>query len=214
MSESAGVTAVRCDVCGYEYPNPTQAAAEPPGTPCPECGATTGRHIDIAESDSIQVSDAFAPRIGIRDYIASQHLWTARREAWLCRKREDQLLNDGNFDPRHRSHAITAVLSAVAFLEAFINAIWQDAAESEPGNHTRLNHGIPDDAIAIMRELWTGKDDAERMLSPLGKFQVALVCAGHERMDQGAEPFQSADVLVELRNHLVHFKPQMALDRR
>ena len=31
MSESAGVTAVRCDVCGYEYPNPTQAAAEPPG---------------------------------------------------------------------------------------------------------------------------------------------------------------------------------------
>ena len=59
MSESAGVTAVRCDVCGYEYPNPTQAAAEPAGTPCPniECGATTGRQFDIAASDSIQVSE-------------------------------------------------------------------------------------------------------------------------------------------------------------
>jgi hypothetical protein len=59
------------------------------------------------------------PMIGIRDYMASQHLWTARREAWLCRKREDQLLNDGNLDRRHRSHAIAAVFSAVAFLEAF-----------------------------------------------------------------------------------------------
>ena len=59
MSESAGVTAVRCDVCGYEYPNPTQAAAELAGTPCPntECGATTGRQFDIAASDSIQVSE-------------------------------------------------------------------------------------------------------------------------------------------------------------
>jgi hypothetical protein len=57
VSESAGVTAVRCDVCGYEYPNPTQAAAEPPGTPCPECGATTGRHRYIAASDSIQISE-------------------------------------------------------------------------------------------------------------------------------------------------------------
>jgi hypothetical protein len=59
VSESARVTAVRCDVCGYEYPNPTQAAAEPAGTPCPntECCATTGRQFDIAASDSIEVSD-------------------------------------------------------------------------------------------------------------------------------------------------------------
>jgi hypothetical protein len=39
-----------------------------------------------------------------------------------------------------------------------------------------------------MRELWTGKEDAERMLSLLGKYQIALVCAGHQRMDPGDEP--------------------------
>ncbi len=44
--------------------------------------------------------------------------------------------------------------------------------------------------------------------SLLSKFQVALVCAGHERMDKGAEPYQSVDVLIDLRNELVHFKPQ------
>jgi hypothetical protein len=138
--------------------------------------------------------------------MASQHLWTARREAWLCRKREDQLLNDANLDRRHRSHAITAVLSAVAFLEAFINAVWQDAADSEPSKH--YTSGIPDDALATMRELWNGKDQAERMLSLLSTFQVALVCAGHERINPGAEPFQSVDVLVDLRDFLVHYKPQ------
>lgn len=148
------------------------------------------------------------PKIGVRDYMAGQHLWTARREAWLCRNREDQLLNDGNLDRRHRSHAITAVLSAVAFLEAFINAAWQDAADSKTGESTAYTNGIADDAIAIMRELWIGKDQAERMLSLLSKFQVALVGAGHERIDEGAEPFQSANLLVDLRNVLVHFKPQ------
>lgn len=148
------------------------------------------------------------PRIGVRDYMASQHLWTARREAWLCRAREEQLLNDGKLDRRHRSHAISAVLSAVAFLEAFINATWQDAADIEPGQETAYTTGISPEGLATMRELWNGTDQAERMLSVLSKFQVALVCAGHDRMDEGAEPFQSADLLVELRNVLVHFKPQ------
>lgn len=74
MSESAGVTAVRCDVCGYEYPNPTQAAAEPPGTPCPntECGSTTGRHVYIEVSDSIGVYDLVkynAKRSGEKPHI-------------------------------------------------------------------------------------------------------------------------------------------------
>jgi hypothetical protein len=59
VSESADLTSVRCDVCGYEYPNPAQAAAEPPGTPCPNpnCGATTGRSFYIVASDSIEIHD-------------------------------------------------------------------------------------------------------------------------------------------------------------
>jgi hypothetical protein len=59
-----------------------------------------------------------------------------------------------------------------------------------------------------MRELWNGKEKAERAMSTLSKFQVALVCAGHDRMAIGAEPYQSADVPIDLRNALVHFKPR------
>lgn len=148
--------------------------------------------------------------VSMRGYMANQHLWNARREAWLCGKREDMLVNqdERNIDRIHRSHAMTAALSAVAFLEAIVNEVWQDAADSKPGEHTPYTEGIPDNAVATMRELWNGKENAERMLSLLSKFQVALVCAGHDRMDKGAEPYQSVDVLVDLRNELVHFKPQ------
>ncbi len=33
----------------------------------------------------------------------------------------------------------------------------------EPGQHTAYTEGIPDAAIATMRELWNGKEKAERM---------------------------------------------------
>ena len=154
------------------------------------------------------------PTIGIRNYLAPSMLWTARREAWLCGQREQQLIAEGdiNVHYQHRSHAILCIMSAVAFLEAFVNAIWQDASEAEPGEHSHYTKGIPDAAMATMRELWTGREQAERAMSLLGKFQLALVCAGHPRMDTGAEPYQSVDTLVLLRNALVHFKPEWWLD--
>lgn len=146
--------------------------------------------------------------VSIRNYMAGQHLWNAQREAWLCRRREDQLLSEINADLTLRSHAMTAVLSAVSFLEAVANEAWQDAADVEPGKQTPYTDGMSDTAVATMRELWNGKENAERMLSLLSKFQVALVCGGHEPMDKGSEPYQSAAVLIGLRNALVHFRPR------
>lgn len=148
------------------------------------------------------------PRISVRDYMAGQHLWNARYEAWLCREREDKILTKAGVDRPHRSHAMAAVLSAVAFLEAMVNEIWQDAADSQPGQRTSHTQGISDPALTIMRELWTGKEHAERAMSTLSKYQLALVCAGQDRIIKGKEPYQSVDVLIDLRNELGHFKPR------
>ncbi|AYE95710.1 hypothetical protein C0J29_13755 [Mycobacterium paragordonae] len=152
----------------------------------------------------LTVEAKLSASVSIRNYLSGQHLWNARREAWLCRKREDLLLAEPNADLRLRSHAMASVLSAVAFLEAVANEVWQDAADRQPGHI----EGIPDTAVSTMRELWNGKDRAERMLSVLSKFQVALVCAGQAPMDRGSEPYQSANVLIGLRNALVHFTPR------
>jgi hypothetical protein len=46
-----GFVSTRCEHCRYEWPDPAAAATEAPGTPCPRCGATTGRLIDISLTD-------------------------------------------------------------------------------------------------------------------------------------------------------------------
>lgn len=150
----------------------------------------------------------------VREYFTNQQLWIARREAWLCDKREDALVATGNndMDRLHRSHVVTTISSAVAFLEALVNAIWQDASESAPGRHTPYTNGIPDTALAMMRELWNSKEGTERLMSLLSKFQLALTCAGLECMNEGAEPYQSVELLVSLRNALTHYKPHSPSD--
>jgi len=58
MSESEHVTAVRCDECEYEFPDPQQAATpERQRDPCPKCGATIGRHVFVAASDAMQARE-------------------------------------------------------------------------------------------------------------------------------------------------------------
>lgn len=52
MEEEIGAVSGKCTECDYEFPYPSEAAAEPAGTPCPCCGATAGRAFVINASDS------------------------------------------------------------------------------------------------------------------------------------------------------------------
>ena len=74
---------------------------------------------------SIQINFHTHVTASVRPGFTVQHLWTARRAAWLCKQREQYLVDTDyrNIDRQHRSHAITAVLSAVAFVEAFVNDV-------------------------------------------------------------------------------------------
>ena len=42
----------------------------------------------------------------------------------------------------------------------------------------------------------------------LDRFQLALYVLGKAPLDQGAQPYQGAELLVSLRNALVHYKPR------
>ncbi len=42
----------------------------------------------------------------------------------------------------------------------------------------------------------------------LSKFQIIIFVQRGSTLDQGARPYQDADALTQLRNGLVHFKPQ------
>jgi hypothetical protein len=90
----------------------------------------------------------------IRDYMAVHHLWAAQRWARMCDEAESKLVADGNneMDFGHRSLAVAAIMSSVAFLEAFINEFYADAAS--PGAVTYRTEGLSAAVLAPVAQSW------------------------------------------------------------
>ena len=140
-----------------------------------------------------------------RHYLASEHLWAATVNAARCRELEDVLKGHGlATHPTHRACAVSAVMSSVAFLEALVNEIFQDAAENASGRVERLTQ----QCRVLMKEYWVSADRT----SLLNKYQMGLLFARGEKMDRGCAPTQDATLLIALRNALVHFGPSWHSD--
>lgn len=129
----------------------------------------------------------------------------------LAEARETELLAEGfrGIDRALRTYAVAAIFQSVAFLEAYANGVWGDAAVADPTNPpsiVQLN-GLSIDALRRMKELWNTQR-VERALSVVEKFQVALTCVDQDRIDMGTEPGQTVAAIIRLRNDLMHNKPK------
>ncbi|NLG45908.1 hypothetical protein [Gordonia sp. (in: high G+C Gram-positive bacteria)] len=163
--------------------------------------------IGSARSEAV----AFAPLVSVRNYMAPEHLWSARYAARMCGEIEGRLKGTGELHRPHRSYVISAVLSSVAFMETYINEVLQDLADSEPGEIDSRCAGIAEQSAAILREMWNPPGERIGWLeraSILDKYRVSLAACGAEPFEKGAWPYQSAKKLIDLRNALVHFKPE------
>lgn len=90
-------------------------------------------------------------------------------------------------------NAVACVLTTVASLEAYANELFSDRTTVFPGySKELLNH------------LW---ETYERRQTG-DKFDFALLLMGKTKLNRGVPPFQDVRVLVELRNALIHFKPE------
>lgn len=149
-----------------------------------------------------------------RHNLATHHLWTARSAAKRCRELEAELVAKGtvNAHIEHRTLSITSVVFSVFFLEALVNQLFSDAEDSKPGKLTFFAEGLTD-AQAGKLGLWWRKTDGHgrpvNELKPvLKKYQTALDLLGRPRMPETTDPYLSAYDLIQLRNALVHFKPE------
>lgn len=70
--------------------------------------------------------------VSMRGYFSTQHLWSAEHSTRLAAELEAAHTGEARFSIRHRSYVLGAVGEAVAFLEAFINELFQDA-QDDPG---------------------------------------------------------------------------------
>jgi hypothetical protein len=141
-------------------------------------------------------------QISSRHYLSSEHLWSSLHHTKIAREIEDAQAPPSRL-LEHRSSVTSCVLSAVAFLEALVNEIFSDAADRR---HISPRVAPLNEACrTLMSQTWeTLKGDR---LSILEKFQLALICAGKDKMSTGERPYQDINDLVWLRNALVHFKP-------
>lgn len=157
---------------------------------------------DVSIHDSASVSDAV--RVTMRNYLSSHHLYASRYAAETATERELELsANAPIFDIRHRGLVITAVMEAVAFLEAAINELYQDAADAY------LHHlgGLASGQVDLLAAFWAATDGGRRAKMIL-KYEVALKLCGKPTLDRSRNPTQDVDRLVALRNHLMHYRPE------
>lgn len=150
------------------------------------------------------------PRIGVRTYLSTEHLWNARHMARLCAERENTLAAQSfeGIDMQTRSYATASILEAVAYLESYVNEVWQDAADHRPGEDNPRLGTLTPAVIGRLGQLWNS-DRLKRTLSVLEKYSVAAAFADQPPLDAGAEPYQSVHALIKLRNELMHWKPEI-----
>lgn len=162
-------------------------------------------------------------KVAVRHYLSSELLWTAANSVKLCKDREAIVLGERrDHDVEHRSYAVGAILASVAFLEALVNETFEDCVDwvaaltksSQQVPNGRAS-GIEGNAMKLMTAWWLpsvgteddgGAETGERT-SLLTKYAKALDIAGAVRMPTDQEPWQGTKVLIQLRNAIVHFRP-------
>lgn len=142
--------------------------------------------------------------VAMRTYLSSQHLWGARHFIELAKRMEDEHTGRSTFNIQHRAYVLGAIMSAGAFFDAAINEIYQDAKDCHDSYIKPL--GIA--AICKLSRKWDSTEGKGKFMPSMKKYQEALECIGYPRFDLGRAPYQDAAFAIELRNAMVHYKPE------
>ena len=148
-------------------------------------------------------------RLGQRSYLSSQLLWVAEDEARRAAEIEEGWVDDGSgsaFSIRHRGSVLSSIVMSAMFLEATVNELYQDAHDDYTHEDAYVTP-LDERTRRMMKEAWATTQG--RGLTTLDKYQLILACAGGAPLDRGAQPFQDAQLVVQLRNVLVHYQPEI-----
>ena len=148
------------------------------------------------------------PRVGTRSYYSTHFLATAQDAARLARSTELKLLqaDERRFSLQHRGQVLSSVIHSAAFLEATVGEVLQDARD---GHLTEKLADVGGRTICAWAGLWEALDSGG-IGNALRYYKAALLAAGKPIFDTGAQPWQDAKLLVDLRNYLLHYKPSSA----
>ncbi len=145
------------------------------------------------------------PSWSMRMYFSSYHLWAAKHFLHISGEIEESIKDLPAIDMQHRAFIISSIFSSVAFLEAAINEIFQDALDN---NHFYIE-SLGKDKIELLADYWRMTEiEKKSHLSVLDKYQLALRFCGREPFKKDKNPYQDANLIIKLRNTLIHYKPE------
>ena len=145
-----------------------------------------------------------------RSYFSMQHIQSAA----LFAKRSGQIEKkyDGNFShellTEYWADITASIFAAVSFLEATINELFADATEENSEFPKNLNS----DTKALMADMWNKRIPRTAHYPILEKFDIALILAHKPTFERGKPPVKDVDLVVKLRNSLIHYEPEWISD--
>lgn len=193
-------SSLTCSGCGLVFP---------PGfteIPCPKCGGIAFKQSTTPESESNLGAPAF--HISVHKSYSLGHIEAAAMFARLSADIEksvgDDYLASFGRQRENEAHAMASIFAATAFLETTINELFADAADKYECEIKKADLNVAE----LMAGMW--KLDIPRTASfpIIRKYQVALALAKKELFDAGTSVYQNADLLITLRNYLIHAEPE------
>lgn len=137
-------------------------------------------------------------KVDVRYSFTAQFLLGAAMFARRAREIEDTIKSvTTETQAEHRAFVVSTIMQSVSALEAGISEIIIHG----PGQHLGSN-GIDKDARDFLLPLAKVLDDC----SSLERYEIVLHLLQKPSLCRGAEPLQSAAILVRLRNELIHYK--------
>lgn len=173
--------------------------------PCPVCGSLNR----TATVELSVVVEATVPSLTIlaRSYFSTYFLWTAKDQTIQAKNIEDSHSGKSIFSIEHRASVVNAIFSAVSFLEASINEVYQDAVDNEQSYIGSLSpsaiNNLAQEGPRVEQNL-SGKKGS----IILAKYQKALELIGIAKFDENSNLYSDAQLLINLRNSIMHFKPK------
>jgi len=102
----------------------------------------------------------------------------------------------------HRSYVTMSIIASVTFLETTINEIYLDAVDKNKKIFSSYDNCI----INSLASIWPILE--ENKARTLHKYQTMLKISNKNKFDNGTLPYQAVQELIDLRNMLIHYKPE------
>lgn len=158
-------------------------------------------------NDEVRIKESVS--IAVRTYFSINHILSAAHFSRLSAKLEKSYTGKPSEDLHFENMAYVTgcIFAAVSSLEAMINELFTDIAD-HPDSHLSI---VGKRTGALMATMWNLGVPRTATYPILRKYQIALILADKEVLESDKQPYQDVDLLIELRNALIHYEPETVL---